>query len=226
VFILAVVVTFVLLILPGWNTWRFYRASGVLSTQEILLQRLIGTIVHLDEFLSMSARMMAATGDARWERRYRSKEPRLDAATEEAIQLAAGSYVAAAERTAAANRNLVAMENRAFELVRQGLRDEAHDLLSSDEYERNKRAYATGMDVLTAAIDERIQRNLERSERQILGAGAVPRGPDPAHAEAGEPRDPGRGNRPRLQQPADADSRERGPRADGPARRRAVPREA
>jgi signal transduction histidine kinase len=173
VFILAVVVTFVLLILPGWNTWRFYRASGALSTQEILLQRLIGTIVHLDESLSMSARMMAATGNARWERRYRSKEPRLDAATEEAIQLAAGSYVAAAKRTAAANRNLVAMENRAFELVRQGLRDEAHDLLSSDEYERNKRAYATGMDVLTAAIDERIQRNLARSERRILGAGAV-----------------------------------------------------
>jgi signal transduction histidine kinase len=65
------------------------------------------------------------------------------------------------------------MENRAFELVRQGLRDEAQELLSSNEYERNKRAYATGMDVLTAAIDERIQRGRERSERQVLGAGAV-----------------------------------------------------
>lgn len=173
VFILAVAVTFVLLILPGWNTWRFYKASGALSTQEILLQRLIGNVVYLDEFLTMSARMTAATGDARWEKRYRSKGPRLDADTEGAIRTAAGSYVAAAERTVAANRNLVAMENRAFELVRQGLRDEAQGLLSSGEYERNKRAYATGMEVLTAAIDERIQRNLERSERQVLGAGAA-----------------------------------------------------
>lgn len=172
-FILAVVVTFVILILPGLNTWRFYRASGVLSTQELQLQRLIGTIVHRDELLTMSARMAAATGDDRWERRYRSKAPRLDAGIEETIRLAAGSYLAAAERTAAANRNLVAMENRALELARQGLRDEAQDLLSSGEYERNKRAYSTGMEVLTAAIDERIQRDLERSERQILGAGAV-----------------------------------------------------
>ena len=47
-------------------------------------------IVHLDEVLTMAARMAAATGDMAWEERYRSAEPNLGAAIEEAIRLAAG----------------------------------------------------------------------------------------------------------------------------------------
>ena len=172
-FVLAVLATLAFLILPGWITWRYYEATAEISTQEVRLQRLIGTIVHLDEVLTMSARMAAATGDPRWERRDRKAEPQLDAAIEEAIQLAAGAYAAAAEKTAAANRALVMLENRAFELARSDRRDEAQEILFSSEYVRSKRTYAEGMRILTRAIDARIQREVELSERQFIEAGAL-----------------------------------------------------
>ncbi len=172
-FVLAVFATLAFLILPGWITWRYYEASAELSTQEVRLQRLIGTIVHLDEVLTMSARMAAATGDPRWERRYRKAEPQLDAAIEQAIQLSAGAYAAAAELTAAANRALIRLENRAFVLANSDRRDEAQKILFSPEYERSKRTYAEGMTILTTAIDARIQREVELSERQFIEAGAL-----------------------------------------------------
>ena len=52
VFTLAVISTLAFLILPTWNTWNVYRASERVSGQELLLERLIGTIVHLDEKLA------------------------------------------------------------------------------------------------------------------------------------------------------------------------------
>jgi signal transduction histidine kinase len=173
VFTLAVIVTFAFLIFPSWNTWNVYRASEEVFGQELRLERLIGTVIHLDEALTMSARMAAITGDTRWEERYRYYEPKLDAAIENVIQLSAGAYAAAAERTAAASRNLLAIENRALALTRQGRLAEAQALLVDDTYAKSKGAYSEGIQVLTAAIDDRIQRNVEQSERQVLGAGAL-----------------------------------------------------
>ncbi len=169
---LAVLVTFAFLILPSWNTWRFYQASAELSTQELRLQQLIGRVIHIDEVLTMSARMAAVTGDPRWEQRYREAEPKLEAAIQAAIQLAAGD-AGAFDRIDAANRELVAMENRAFDLARAGRRREAQELLSSRAYERNKRAYAEGIAVLTSRIEARIQDERARSERGIVGAGVL-----------------------------------------------------
>ena len=46
--------------------------------REVRLERLHGDILHLDEVLTMSARMAAASGDVKWESRYLSFEPKLD----------------------------------------------------------------------------------------------------------------------------------------------------
>jgi signal transduction histidine kinase/CheY-like chemotaxis protein len=173
VFTLGVIVTLAFLIFPSWNTWHVYRASEKVSSQELRLERLIGTVIYLDEVLTLSARMATVTGDAGWEERYRHYEPQLVAAIEEAIQLSAGAYAAAAEQTAAASRNLVAIENRALALTRQGRLEEAQALLVDETYAKSKRAYADGLQVLTAASDDRIQRSVEQSERRILGAGAL-----------------------------------------------------
>ena len=173
VFSLAVIATLAFLIFPTWNTWNLYRASARVSGQELRLQHLIGVVVHLDEVLTMSARMAAVTGDPRWEERYRRHKPELDAAIEETIRLSAGAYAAAAGQTDAANRNRVAIESRAFALTREGRRAEAQDLLLGAAYEYNKRAYADGMAALTAALNDRIRRDVARSERWFIGAGAL-----------------------------------------------------
>jgi len=128
-----------------------------------------GIIVHLDEVLTMSARMAAATGDPLWEQRYRRHEPQLDATIKEAIRLApeidSGD---AAAKTDAANIALVAMENRAFALVRQGRIDEAQAVLFGDEYETQKQIYADGMTAFANALTDIVGDSVRQGRRRTL----------------------------------------------------------
>lgn len=55
--------------------------------RQVRLERLQGDILHLDEVLTMSARMAAASGDLQWEDRYQKYEPKLDRAIVEALDL-------------------------------------------------------------------------------------------------------------------------------------------
>ena len=145
----------------GWSSYRSFRSVRVERQRDVRMEELSGTVIHLDEVLTMSARMAAATGDLQWERRYRQFEPELDAAIKEAIQLApeahSGRTVPAAD---AANIKLVEMESRAFDLVAQGRTDDAKAVLFSDEYQRQKRVYAEGM----ASFDRSRHRYLRLAE--------------------------------------------------------------
>lgn len=140
------VLTLVAQIWFGWNAWSSYHTAKTDMEYQLKIGNLRHTIIHLDEVLTMSARMAAATGDLHWEKRYHSFEPKLDVAIKEAMKLApeAHSAIDAAD-TDAANIRLVEMENHSFDLVRQGRIDEAKTLLFSDEYEKQKRIYSQGM---------------------------------------------------------------------------------
>jgi len=110
------------------------------------LAQLRGRIVHLDEVLTMSARMAAVTGNEKWIDRYRGYEPELGAAIKEAKALAPEAFTReAADQTDQANTKLVDLENEAFKLVGEERLQAAQDLLSSDEYNELKRVYAQGM---------------------------------------------------------------------------------
>jgi len=170
---LGIVATLVFLTLISLGTSNAYRALEEVSTHELRLQGLIGRIVHLDEVLTMSARMAAATGELHWEERYLRFEPELEAAIQEAARLASESYAAFAAETEAANHILVAMERGAFALVRRGLRKEAAAVLFSGAYEERKRVYAAGMEALTAAIEERSRRDRQGYGQQVAQAWAL-----------------------------------------------------
>ncbi len=128
------------------------------------LQELRGTIVHLDELLTMSARMAATTGDPRWEHRYREYEEPLDKAIKEALKLAPDSEAAkVVGATDAANQALVAMENKGFDLARQGRLEEAKGELFSAAYDEQKRIYAAGMSTLDDKLRLYIEGSLGRA---------------------------------------------------------------
>jgi signal transduction histidine kinase/ActR/RegA family two-component response regulator len=167
---IGVVATLVFLTLISLGISKAYRALDEVSTHELRLQSLIGRIVHLDEVLTMSARMAAATGDLRWEERYRRFDPELERAIEEAARLAAKSYGTMTEATDAANRELVRLEKRAFALVREGRREEAAEILFGEAYEVSKSKYAAGMDALTSAIEQRIHQEREGQGRAVFQA--------------------------------------------------------
>jgi signal transduction histidine kinase/ActR/RegA family two-component response regulator len=170
---LGVAATLAFLTLVSWNSWSVYETYGEVYTHQLRLQRLIGTIVHLDEVLTTSARMAAATGDVLWEVRYRSHEPRLAAAVEEAVRLGGESFSGAAQAIETRNRALLALRDRAFELVRSERRDEAGEILASEAYRREQQLYAEAIERLTGRVSEHIRSAFERSERQVVAAGAL-----------------------------------------------------
>lgn len=140
------VLTAAVLLWLGGGSYRLYRADKVTKECDARIEQLRGRIVHLDEVLTMSARMAAQTGDLNWEERYHRFEPKLDEAIKEAKTLASEAYSGeAAAQTDAANIALIEAENRAFDLVRQGHLEEAQAVLFGNEYARQKRIYAQGM---------------------------------------------------------------------------------
>lgn len=116
----AIVLSLLLFCPLGFTAWQGYQTLENIIVKDIELQAQAGIIIHLDEVLTMSARMAVATGDLQWEQRYRQFEPQLDQAIKRAIALAPDIYEGeGAKATDSANMRLVAMENKAFDLVRR-----------------------------------------------------------------------------------------------------------
>ncbi|MEO0971197.1 MAG: two-component sensor histidine kinase, partial [Cyanobacteria bacterium J06639_18] len=157
---MAAILSLVLFALGSWNIWEIKQNFNYVITTEFELQRLSGEIVHLDEVLTMSARMAAITGDVKWENRYRQLEPKLDASIKKAISLAPETYDSHAAQTNAANTKLVEIEDKAFDLIRKGKSEEALSLLFSPAYQTQKQIYAQGMKQTTDALEQRIQSSL------------------------------------------------------------------
>ena len=169
------VMTWVMLASLTWWSYRTYENTQGLEKRRSRIDELRGSIVHLDEVLTMSARMAAATGDLQWEKRYRVFEPQLDHVIKEAMALAPGAQSSeAAAETDAANAKLVKIENLALDLVRRGEAKKAKAVLFSDEYELQKRIYAAGMEKFTTGLAD-VVGTVQKQERQLclLQTGAV-----------------------------------------------------
>ncbi len=149
--LLNVVVGLTVLVLC-WLAWCTYSSNKYLHEGDPTISRILllnGDIRYYDEALTMSARMAAATGNPAWETRYWKLDPKLTIALDELRSLAPSvSSGDATELTDAANEVLIGLENRAFELSRNGEREQALALLLSNEYGAQKLAYAAGMDQL------------------------------------------------------------------------------
>ena len=156
------------------STIASYRSFNRLVQNEFRLQRLSDRITYLDEVLTMSARLNAATGDPRWEERYLDHVPELDTTIAASIDLAPNSYdTSDAAETEAANQKLVAMEEQSFDLVKNGQAQAALDLLLSTTYLQEKERYSAGVMERQAAIDAQIQGKIESYRRRLMLSGIV-----------------------------------------------------
>jgi signal transduction histidine kinase len=165
----TILLTFLLFFPLGLNAWTAYQQFNRVIVSDLHLQKLMGTIVYLDEVLTMSAQMNAATGETSWEQRYKKVEPQLDAAIKESIHLAPDAYDASITSiTDVANLKLVEMESQSFDWVRQGKREKAVALLRGPAYAAQKRIYAEGTEKTTIAINQRIQNNQSQFSQNLL----------------------------------------------------------
>ncbi len=159
----------IVLVRLGWNAYRSYQAVDRAHQHAFKIEQLRGTIIHLDEVLTMSARMAAATGDRYWEDRYRQYDPQLDAALQEALVLSPEPAARVAiHQTDAANSILVEMENRAFALARQGRLKDAQAVLSSDSYDTHKQLYSQGIQALANIFRNTTEAELQTEQRKAI----------------------------------------------------------
>jgi methyl-accepting chemotaxis protein PixJ len=153
--------------LSTWNIWRIYNGSRSTITDQFALEKLSGKIVHLDEVLTMSARMAASTGDLSWEKRYNQYVPELDQAIKTTLAKVPESIRAEAAKTDDANAKLVDMETKAFALVQQGKAREAAQILSGKEYKTQKAIYAEGNSRVFRQIEQFIEKQLADYQEQL-----------------------------------------------------------
>ncbi len=162
------------LLWTSWQTFNAFNDSKNAIKQQIYAEKLRGRIIHLDEVLTMSARMAAATGDLRWEQRYHQFEPTLDKAIKDAFMLVPEGYQdSSAKITDNANKALVEMELRSFSLIRKGQKEEAKNLLFGDDYEMHKKIYTEGMTKFIKSISFSVDKKLTE-QNQRLSLFAIP----------------------------------------------------
>jgi len=167
--VLCASLTLALAGIGAWNAWTLYSGFRELASNEVRLMRLGGEIMHLDEVLTMSARMAASTGEPRWERRYDQADPVLVAKIAEVIAIAPEAYGrGAASDTDEANAKLVELERQAFDRVHRGDLTGATKLLFSSDYERHKQIYAAGMQRSMRAAGKRVDALLAAFHRRAV----------------------------------------------------------
>ncbi|MEH2159452.1 MAG: ATP-binding protein [Nostoc sp.] len=167
----TVLLTLLLFIPQILLNWQVYYNFNSIIKNEFKLQILSDKITYLDEVLTMSARMNAATGNSNWEQRYRQFEPKLDLAIKESIKLAPKAYKNEdAQKIDVANQLLVTMEYQSFDLVKKNQKETAQLLLSSREYETQKHIYADGVAKRNRNISLQLQQKFDEYFRRIFWA--------------------------------------------------------
>ena len=151
-----------------WASWIISKFAEEATARSVEFERIAGEITYLDEVLTMSARMAASTGDLAWEDRYRAHVPILDAAVANAIEVANHDPAnSGAAQTQQANLKLIEMEERAFQLIRNGRSGEALALLRSEAYEIEKVLYAKGQETFVSMLRDELANSLTSYRRHL-----------------------------------------------------------
>ncbi len=152
----------------AWNVWRIYQGLQTTVAKQFQLQELSGSIIHLDEVLTMSARMAASTGDTKWEDRYNQFVPKLDEDIKAILKDVPVSAQSNPEQTDIANKKLVDMETKSFELVHHGKSPQALSLLLGKEYEAQKKIYSSGIQETLSTVKRDVESQLNVYRQNLL----------------------------------------------------------
>jgi PAS domain S-box-containing protein len=145
-FLYAIVITISLITFIGVHTKNVLNNARKNFVHIQTAQNYTSNIFFYDEVLTNTALLAATSGNLQWEKKYRLFEPKLENAIKNTIKLdSTGILHQKLIEINKANRKLVAMENRTFELVHNKKLTEAQALINSNEYEKQKAIYAEAL---------------------------------------------------------------------------------
>ena len=166
---ISIIITIIVL---GWYSSRSLSNYRYLRSERELilnLKELQGSIIYLDELLTMSSRMAASSGDLKWEERYLDHVSKLDSCINKVYTYFSDSSLQTGIGiTHLANNVLVEMEQEAFELVRINKKEEALALLNSEKYMVQKDLYNQGLVNLNETINRSVSRKVSTEEQDAL----------------------------------------------------------
>jgi two-component system, LuxR family, sensor kinase FixL len=169
ILISCLIISLTLIGLGGWKAYEIYSQTLKTQRDQLELQKLTGNILHLDEVLTMSARMGTFTGDTFWENRYMHYKFQLSNAIAETQNLftkvAGQKHLSQIKQ---ANDKLVEMEMKSFLWVRQEHMENAKELLFSQDYKKNKKAYSQAMKNIISQVDAQIQTQVKSNKELII----------------------------------------------------------
>jgi methyl-accepting chemotaxis protein PixJ len=151
-----------------WNIWNIYNGFQSTVTKQFELERISKDLIYLDEWLTMSARMAASTGDVQWETRYNKVVPQNDATLKKLKENIPPQLVAEQAQTDTVAAKLIDMEDRSFKLVHQGKAKAAFEILAGAEYAAQKKIYSEVNDRVLAKVEQSIQSELQSYQQQLL----------------------------------------------------------
>ena len=165
----ALVACIVLVTALTWQALSAYQSVRELGDTHVRAERLASELNYLDEVLTSSTRLAAATGDQRWGARYTAHSARLTEVLAELRALDKGAFDPTdLLATDLANTALVRMEQRALGLSDSGRLAAAQRLLDGRSYRDQKLIYAQGVEAATTSIRANVNAQLEAERRRAL----------------------------------------------------------
>jgi PAS domain S-box-containing protein len=141
-FMITLLLTLIALSTLVYTNWTSYRYFKQMFMDRFSLMRINSRIPQLDEALTMSVNLAAATGDPQWEKRYDTLAPQLDSLIQQARQITKNfSLGTAALQIDSADLLLTGLEKKTFGLIQSGHLPEAKAILSSPQYAEGKKEY-------------------------------------------------------------------------------------
>lgn len=153
----------------GWFIWRIEQAKNIESVkQEILTNpgKTGDSIIYLQEILMMSARTAVSTGNLDWEKEYKNYEPQIAKKIDEIKSVLPDTMeLQSIDELEASYLDLLAMEKRAFTLMRDGQPEQAKAIILSPAYEAQKAKFLAEIPNVVNQLNE-LQKNEVAAEFQ------------------------------------------------------------
>ncbi len=167
--IVIIVLSLAIGMAQGAYLLHLFHRYGQASENAMTFESRRAEIARLDEVLSMSARLYAATGDWLWYDRYMGHVEPLDRMLGEVLAFAADEEAERAiDQVSGSNASLIALEERSLELALEGRLTEALALVTSPEYAEHKDSYQDGLKRALEISHALMTAKVDGSRREVL----------------------------------------------------------
>jgi methyl-accepting chemotaxis protein PixJ len=159
------------LILTGvstFNIWSIYNGFQAAIDKQFDLEKTVKDLAYQDEVLTMSALMLVSTGDLQWETRYLKMVPEVDKSLKNFKSNIPLELLSELKKTDELTAKLLAMEDKAFALVKQGKQKEAYQILNGNEYATQKKIYNEINQKLSTTVERSIEQRLQNYGNRLF----------------------------------------------------------